>query len=76
MIEFKGTMDRPVFIEMNPRPWGPLQLSIDADSGIVEAFLGESIYGDLLDSFRPRYLREEPAIYGLAGFSPAGAWGK
>jgi len=76
MIEFKGTMDRPVFIEMNPRPWGPLQLSIDADSGIVEAFLGESIYGDPA-RFVPTSVPARRACYlWLGGFFSSWRMGK
>lgn len=46
MVEFKGPRDTPAFIEINPRPWGPLQLCVDAGSGIVEAFFGEWLFGD------------------------------
>jgi hypothetical protein len=46
MIEFIVDDRGPCFIELNPRPWGPLQLCVDHNSGIVEAFLGEVVHGD------------------------------
>lgn len=52
MIEFKGPREQPAFIEINPRPWGPLQLCVDAGSGVVEAFLGDWLCGDP-DRFAP-----------------------
>lgn len=76
MIEFKGMIDRPVFIEINPRPWGPLQLSIDAGSGIVEAFLGDSLYGDP-DRFIPPPAPARRACYlWLGGFFSSWRMGK
>lgn len=51
MVEVKADEGGPRLIEANPRPWGPLQLTVDADTGLVDAWLD-----DLLG--RPR--RPEP----------------
>ena len=48
MLEFIVGTDGPCFIELNPRPWGPLQLCADHDCGIIEAFIGDSLYRDPL----------------------------
>ena len=48
MLEFIVGKDGPRFIELNPRPWGPLQLCADHDCGIVEAFVGDRLHGDPL----------------------------
>jgi len=59
MIEFIVGPDGPCFIEMNPRPWGPMQLCVDHDCGIVEAFVGDWLHGDPLRYEHIR--REKPA---------------
>jgi len=46
MVEVKGPRHCPCFIEINPRPWGPLQLCVDTNSGILEAFLGDCLHGE------------------------------
>jgi hypothetical protein len=46
MLEFIVDVHGPRFIEMNPRPWGPLQLCADHNCGIVEAFVGDWLHGD------------------------------
>ena len=46
MIEFIVDAQGPCFIEMNPRPWGPLQLCLDHRCGIVEAFIGDALDDD------------------------------
>jgi predicted ATP-grasp superfamily ATP-dependent carboligase len=46
MLEFIVDARGPCFIEMNPRPWGPLQLCLDHRCGIVEAFIGDALHGD------------------------------
>lgn len=46
MIEFIDDGDGPCFIELNPRPWGPLQLCADHRCGIIEAFIGDWICAD------------------------------
>lgn len=37
---------RFVFIEMNPRFWGPSQLMVDAHSNILAAFIGDYLFDD------------------------------
>lgn len=46
MVEFIVDGAGPCFIEVNPRPWGPLQLCADHRCGIIEAFLGEALHDD------------------------------
>jgi hypothetical protein len=46
MAEFILADGKHHFIEINPRPWGPLQLSVDCGAGILEAFLGDCLHGD------------------------------
>lgn len=46
MIEFIASAQRVCFIEMNPRLWGPLQLSASHSCGIVEAFIGDYLHRD------------------------------
>jgi hypothetical protein len=46
MVEFIVDGRGPCFIEVNPRPWGPLQLCADHACGIVEAFVGEYAHDD------------------------------
>lgn len=44
MIEVLRSGDRDVFIEMNPRIWGPAQFCIDQHQPLLQAFIGESLY--------------------------------
>ena len=46
MIEFIVDAAGPCYIEVNPRPWGPLQLCADHACGIIEAFLGDYAHDD------------------------------
>lgn len=46
MVEFIVDSKGPCFIEINPRPWGPLQLCLDHACGIVEAFIGDTMHGE------------------------------
>lgn len=46
MIELIRTSDRDVFIEMNPRIWGPMQLVVDQHQPLLEAMIGEALHGD------------------------------
>lgn len=41
MIEFIVNSQGAFFIELNPRPWGPLDLCLHNGSRIVEAFVGD-----------------------------------
>jgi len=42
MVEVRRTGEgTAISIEANPRCWGPLQLTLDADMGLVEAFLSD-----------------------------------
>ena len=46
MVEVMKTYDRDVFIEMNPRIWGPSQFCVDQDQGLLQAFIGDTLFGD------------------------------
>jgi hypothetical protein len=46
MIELIQSDDRTVFIEMNPRPWGPIQFCTDQGQPLLQAFIGDCLHGD------------------------------
>jgi hypothetical protein len=46
MVEIIQTPDREVFIEMNPRIWGPAQFCLDQSQPLLQAFIGEALHGD------------------------------
>ena len=46
MIEMIRDGDRLVFIEMNPRIWGPIQFCLDQGRPLLQAFIGECLHGD------------------------------
>lgn len=48
MVEVIRHQNRDVFIEMNPRIWGPVQLCVDQGQPLLQAFIGEILYDDPL----------------------------
>ncbi len=46
MIEVIRRGEDLVFIELNPRFWGPMQLTVDAGAGILEAFVTDQLGSD------------------------------
>lgn len=48
MVEVIRSRDRDVFIEMNPRIWGPAQFCVDQGQPLLQAFIGEALHGDPL----------------------------
>lgn len=46
MVEVIRTPDRDVFIEMNPRIWGPAQFCLDQQQPLLQAFIGEALHDD------------------------------
>lgn len=48
MIELIRDDSRTVFIEMNPRVWGPVQFCLDQHQPLLQAFIGECLHGDPL----------------------------
>jgi hypothetical protein len=46
MVEMIRSADREVFIEMNPRIWGPVQFCLDQHQPLLQAFIGETLHGD------------------------------
>lgn len=52
MVEVIRTPGRDVFIEMNPRIWGPAQFCLDRQQSLLQAFIGEVLNDD------PRYFTD------------------
>ena len=51
MIEFRVQGQKWFVIEANPRPWGPLQLTIDSGMGLVDSFLLDNhLIGKVVES--------------------------
>jgi hypothetical protein len=46
MVELIASDRGLVFIEMNPRPWGPIQFCLDQRQPLLQAFLGDWLHGD------------------------------
>lgn len=46
MMEFIVNEQGAFFIELNPRPWGPLDLCLNHECGLIEAFIGDCSAGD------------------------------
>jgi hypothetical protein len=46
MVEVIRGREGDVFIEMNPRIWGPVQLCVDHGQPLLPAFIGEALRGD------------------------------
>src|SRR3546814_521294 len=44
MVEFIRAHDRDIFIEMNPRIWGPAQFCLDQAQPLLQAFIGEALH--------------------------------
>jgi hypothetical protein len=57
MVEVIRTPDRDVFIEMNPRIWGPVQFCLDQGQVLLQAFIGEALHND-----PQRYVDRRPRI--------------
>ena len=69
MVEMIQAEGHHVFIEMNPRIWGPVQFCIDQHQPILQAFIGECLHSDA-----SRYLDRTPRIrrkryFWLGGYS-------
>lgn len=60
MVEIIRTADREVFIEMNPRIWGPVQFCLDQQQPLLQAFIGEALHDDPLRfaGYQPRWRRK------------------
>lgn len=63
MLEFIMGPDGPRFIELNPRPWGPLQLCADHACGVVEAFVGDYLHDDPMRHDHIRRRKPKTAKY-------------
>lgn len=57
MVEVIRTPEREVFIEMNPRIWGPVQFCLDQQQPLLQAFIGETLHDDPM-----RYTGRRPRL--------------
>lgn len=67
MIEVIRSGERDVFIEMNPRIWGPVQFCADRRHPLLPAFIGESLYDDALRFLGRHAGRRRPRYFWLGG---------
>lgn len=60
MVEVLRAADRDVFIEMNPRIWGPVQFCMDQHQPLLQAFIGAALHDDVTHCIdrRPRLRRK------------------
>ncbi|HET6914357.1 MAG TPA: hypothetical protein VFH71_13565 [Rhodanobacteraceae bacterium] len=76
MIEVIRAAKRDVFIEMNPRIWGPIQFCLDQHQPLLQAFIGESLHGDPARYIRPRSRTPRKKYFWLGGLADTLAAGK
>jgi len=62
-------------IELNPRLWGPSQLTVDSGSGILRAFIMENLSGSLPEAPGPERLRQSRYLW-LGGIAQDISGGK
>jgi hypothetical protein len=80
MVEVIRTPDREVFIEMNPRIWGPVQFCLDQGQDLLQAFIGEALHGNPMRfvNHRPRQYRKRyfwlGGLLGTLGAGRTPAW--
>ena len=67
MIEMIRDGSRLVFIEMNPRIWGPIQFCIDQGQPILQAFIGKCLHGDPNRYVNTRPRRKRSYYFWLGG---------
>ncbi len=67
MIEFIQRAEDMIFIEMNPRIWGPVQLCVDNGIPILEAFIGDAIHDDPSHFLARRRKPKKPRHYAWLG---------
>jgi len=76
MIEVIQTEGRDVFIEMNPRIWGPVQFCLDQHQPLLQAFTGEALHGDPARYVRRRSKTSRRKYFWLGGLADTLAAGK
>lgn len=76
MIEVIASPDRNVFIEMNPRIWGPVQFCLDQNQPLLQAFIGETLHGDPARYVRRRSKSSRRRYFWLGGLADTLAAGK
>jgi hypothetical protein len=76
MIEVIRVAEREVFIEMNPRIWGPVQFCLDQHQPLLQAFIGEALHGDSSRFIRRESKSSRNKYFWLGGFADTLATGK
>lgn len=76
MIEVIRSDGRDVFIEMNPRIWGPIQFCLDQRHPLLQAFIGESLHGDPTRFTHRRYATARKKYFWLGGLADTLAAGE
>lgn len=67
MVEVIRTPERDVFIEMNPRIWGPLQFCLDQGQVLPQAFIGEVLHGEPMRYIHRRQRSRRKRYFWLGG---------
>src|SRR3546814_5025111 len=62
MMEFIRAHDRDIFIEMNPRIWGPAQFCLDQAQPLLQAFIGEALHDKPLRFTHPQQDRKSTRL--------------
>jgi hypothetical protein len=76
MIEMIKSARGDVFIEMNPRIWGPVQFCLDQHQPLLQAFIGESLHGDPARFMQRRGASSRKKYFWLGGLADTLAAGK
>lgn len=76
MIEVIRSADSDVFIEMNPRIWGPVQFCLDQHQPLLQAFIGEALHGDTARYVRRHSSTSRRKYFWLGGLADTLAAGK
>ncbi len=74
MIEIIRQGEDDVFIELNPRFWGPFQLLLNAGSPLLDAFIDDQL--DLAPAAYPAPARPQAGYLWLGGMAEAWATGR
>ena len=74
MVEFKGTVERPVLMEINPRIWGSFPLTRVAKSGFSEAYVRAAAGEELPEAAGPTYEVGAKMGFRLSNMAAAAAY--
>lgn len=76
MIEVIRVSGRDVFIEMNPRIWGPVQFCLDQHQPLLQAFIGDVLHRDSGRFLHRRVAFSRKKYFWLGGLADTLAAGK